>query len=46
MDTVILGRTGLRVSIMGLRAGGCSRLRLATGSTRAESICVDSVTGK
>ena len=38
MDTVILGRTGLRVSIMGLGAGGYSRLGQATGSTRAESV--------
>jgi aryl-alcohol dehydrogenase-like predicted oxidoreductase len=37
MDYGTLGRTGLRVSVMGLGAGGHSRLGLATGKTPAEA---------
>ncbi len=38
MDTVVLGRTGLEVSVVGLGCGGHSRLGQATGSTEAESV--------
>lgn len=40
MDDTTLGRTGLRVSVMGLGGGGHSRLGLATGGTpeQAEQI--------
>ena len=37
MDYVTLGRTGLRVSVMGLGAGGHSRLGLATGRSAADA---------
>jgi aryl-alcohol dehydrogenase-like predicted oxidoreductase len=37
MDYVTLGRTELRVSVMGLGCGGHSRLGLATGKTEAEA---------
>lgn len=37
MDYTTLGRTGLRVSVMGLGAGGHSRLGQSYGSTEAES---------
>jgi aryl-alcohol dehydrogenase-like predicted oxidoreductase len=37
MDYVTLGRTQLRVSVMGLGCGGHSRLGLATGKTEAEA---------
>ena len=37
MEYTTLGRTGLRVSRMGLGCGGHSRLGLATGSTAAEA---------
>lgn len=37
MDTVVLGRTGLTVSVAGLGCGGHSRLGQATGSTERES---------
>ncbi len=40
MDTTILGRTGLRVSVAGLGCGGFSRLGMATGRTEAESIAL------
>jgi L-galactose dehydrogenase len=38
MDTVVLGRTGLEVSVAGLGCGGHSRLGQATGSTEDESV--------
>ncbi|MDQ2686409.1 MAG: aldo/keto reductase [Armatimonadota bacterium] len=37
MDYTTLGRTGLRVSVMGLGGGGHSRLGLATGGTTEEA---------
>lgn len=37
MDTVILGRTGLSVSVAGLGCGGFSRLGLGTGRSEAEA---------
>ena len=40
MDYVILGRTGLSVSVMGLGCGGQSRLGLATGKTEAEAVAL------
>ena len=40
MDQVILGRTGLRVGVMGLGAGGHSRLGQARGRSEAESVAV------
>ena len=40
MDTTILGRTGLTVSVMGLGCGGHSRLGLATGKTEQDAIAV------
>ena len=40
MDYVILGRTGLSVSVMGLGCGGHSRLGLATGKTEAEAVAL------
>lgn len=40
MKSVILGRTGLSVSVMGLGCGGHSRLGLATGNTEAEAVAV------
>ncbi|MDE2005314.1 MAG: aldo/keto reductase [Rhodospirillales bacterium] len=38
MEYVTFGRTGLRVSVAGLGAGGHSRLGLSTGGTEAEAI--------
>jgi L-galactose dehydrogenase len=38
MDTVVLGRTGLEVSVAGLGCGGHSRLGQATGATQEESV--------
>lgn len=38
MDTTILGRTGLRVSVAGLGCGGASRLGQATGASREDSV--------
>ena len=38
MEYTILGRTGLRVSVMGLGCGGISRLGQLTGKSEAESI--------
>lgn len=40
MDYVTLGRTGLKASVMGLGAGGASRLGQGTGKTEAESVAV------
>jgi aryl-alcohol dehydrogenase-like predicted oxidoreductase len=40
MDTTTLGRTGLRVGVAGLGAGGHSRLGLGTGGTEAEAVSV------
>lgn len=40
MQTTILGRTGLKVSIAGLGSGGFSRLGLANGATEDEAIAV------
>ena len=40
MDYTILGRTGLKVSRMGLGCGGHSRLGMSTGSTESEAIAV------
>jgi L-galactose dehydrogenase len=40
MDSVVLGRTGLRVSVAGLGCGGHSRLGRATGSTEDESVAL------
>ena len=40
MDYTILGRTGLRVSRIGLGGGGASRLGAGTGRTPAESEAV------
>ncbi|MEX1019786.1 MAG: aldo/keto reductase [Litorilinea sp.] len=40
MDFVTLGRTGLRVSVIGLGCGGPSRLGMATGKSEAESVAV------
>jgi L-galactose dehydrogenase len=38
METVVLGRTGLLVSVAGLGCGGHSRLGQATGATKEESV--------
>lgn len=38
MDTVVLGRTGLEVSVAGVGCGGHSRLGQATGATEEESV--------
>ena len=38
MEYVILGRTGLRVSVAGLGCGGFSRLGLGTGKSEAEAV--------
>jgi L-galactose dehydrogenase len=38
MDTTVLGRTGLEVSVAGLGCGGHSRLGQATGATEEESV--------
>jgi aryl-alcohol dehydrogenase-like predicted oxidoreductase len=40
MEQVVLGRTGLRVGVMGLGAGGHSRLGQSQGKSEAESIAV------
>ena len=40
MDTTILGRTGLRVSVAGLGCGGFSRLGISTGKTAAEAVAL------
>ena len=40
MDTVVLGRTGLEVSVAGLGCGGHSRLGQATGRSEAESVAL------
>ena len=40
MDYTTLGRTGLRVSVLGLGGGGHSRLGQATGNTPEESIAL------
>ena len=40
MESVILGRTNLRVSVVGLGCGGPSRLGQRTGRTEAESVDV------
>ncbi|HXF59977.1 MAG TPA: aldo/keto reductase, partial [Caldilineaceae bacterium] len=40
MDYVTLGRTGLRVSVMGLGAGGPSRLGQSKGKPEAASVAV------
>jgi aryl-alcohol dehydrogenase-like predicted oxidoreductase len=40
MDQVILGRTGLEVSVMGLGGGGPSRAGQRTGKTEAESVAL------
>ena len=40
MDQITLGRTGLRVGVMGLGAGGHSRLGQSQGKSEAESIAV------
>jgi aryl-alcohol dehydrogenase-like predicted oxidoreductase len=40
MEQTILGRTGLRVGVMGLGAGGHSRLGQSQGKSEAESIAV------
>jgi aryl-alcohol dehydrogenase-like predicted oxidoreductase len=40
METTTLGRTGLEVTLMGLGAGGPSRVGQSTGHTEAESIAV------
>jgi aryl-alcohol dehydrogenase-like predicted oxidoreductase len=37
MDSITLGRTGLRASVLGLGGGGHSRLGQRTGATEAES---------
>ena len=38
METTVLGRTGIEVSVAGLGAGGHSRIGKATGKSRQESI--------
>ncbi len=40
MEYVILGRTGLRVSVAGLGCGGFSRLGLGTGKSEAEAVAL------
>ena len=40
MQYVTLGRTGLRVSVMGLGSGGHSRLGQQTGSTPTQSVAI------
>src|SRR5690554_2836755 len=40
MEQVTLGRTGLRVGVMGLGAGGHSRLGQSQGKSEADSIAV------
>jgi len=40
MEYVILGKTGLRVSVAGLGCGGFSRLGLGTGKSTAEAVAL------
>ena len=40
MEYVTLGRTGLRVSVLGLGAGGHSRLGQRTGASEEESVAI------
>jgi len=40
MEYVLLGRTGLRVSVAGLGCGGFSRLGLGTGKSDAEAVAL------
>ena len=40
MEYVTLGRTGLKVSVAGLGAGGFSRLGLGTGKSEAEAVAL------
>ena len=40
MDYVTLGRTGLKASVMGLGAGGPSRIGKGTGKATEESVAV------
>jgi len=40
MPRVMLGKTSLNVSVMGLGAGGASKLGMGTGKTRAESLAL------
>jgi aryl-alcohol dehydrogenase-like predicted oxidoreductase len=40
MDYITLGRTGLRVSVLGLGGGGHSQLGRRTGATTAQSIAI------
>ena len=40
METKILGRTGLEVTVMGIGCGGPSRVGQSTGNTEAESVAV------
>ena len=40
MDYTILGRTGLKVSVMGVGGGGPSRLGQRAGKTKTESIAI------
>lgn len=40
MDTVIFGRTGLNVSVMGLGCGGASRIGQSTARSEAESVAI------
>ncbi len=40
MEYTTLGRTGLKVSVMGLGCGGFSRIGQATGKTEEESIAI------
>ena len=40
MEYTILGRTGLRVSVMGLGCGGVSRLGQKTGKSETDSIAL------
>jgi aryl-alcohol dehydrogenase-like predicted oxidoreductase len=40
MDDIVLGKTGLRVSVMGLGGGGHSQLGRRTGASEAQSIAI------
>jgi len=40
MEYVILGRTGLRVSVAGLGCGGFSQLGLGRGKSEAEAVAL------
>lgn len=40
MDYVVLGRTGLKVSVMGLGSGGHSRLGQGSGGSREDSMAI------